>query len=210
MCSSWSGAWSKALEGNGKCFHKLLWALNRAQDKTRSLVKDKKKIERRDDWGDISQCVCLGFSGFHGKLLGNEGFSVHREHGIGILVVVLHYFARFSVEPWGWALSVSSGVHAVSSGVSGTAGKSAGKGKKERAMGALAAARSGWRSAGRSSPSAVGCPHVLPGKQGVWGKLFKAEIITSRTWSCMFPWHNFPWRSRELRVSRESDSLEFS
>lgn len=62
----------------------------------------------------------------------------------------------------------------------------------------------------QEQPIRVGCPHVLPGKQGVWGKCFKAEIITGRTWSCMFPWHNFPWRSRELRVSRELDSPEFS
>lgn len=111
------GPGPKPLEGNGKCFHKLLWALNQAQDKTRSLVKDKKKTERKDNRGGVSQCVCLGFSWFHGKLLGNEGFSVCRERGIGILVVVLHYiayFARFSVEPWSRALSVSAGVHAAS------------------------------------------------------------------------------------------------
>lgn len=68
------GPGPKPLEGNGKCFHKLPWVLNQAQGKTRSLVKDKKKKGKKDNWGGISQCVCVGFNWFHGKLLGNEGF----------------------------------------------------------------------------------------------------------------------------------------
>lgn len=83
------GSGPKPLQGDGKCFRKLLWAPNQAQDKTRSLVKDKKQ-ERKENRSSTSQLVSVSW--FCGNSpWGMQVFSVHREHGIGILTIVLHY-----------------------------------------------------------------------------------------------------------------------
>lgn len=68
------GPGPKPLEGNGRCFHKLLWAPNQAQDKTRSLVKDK-EVERKENRGSASQSVSvLVVNWFCGKPLRNGLF----------------------------------------------------------------------------------------------------------------------------------------
>lgn len=74
--------------------------------------------------------------------------------------------ARYSVEPWSWALLVSTGVHATSQS-QGLQGKVQGKGRASVQGVPFAAVVSHWCSANRNSPLAVGCPHVLPSKKNV-------------------------------------------
>lgn len=64
--------------------------------------KGQKKWERKIIEVAYPSVFVLVLTGSMGSFWGMKVFSVRREHGIGILVVVLHYiayFARFSVEP---------------------------------------------------------------------------------------------------------------